>query len=377
MLTLFGTRPEAIKLAPVIRALEAIESSPDGGPRLSTINVCSSQHTDLLAPFVRQFGLRIDHDLQVMSAAQTPSEVLSRVIAGMASLISQLRPGMVLVQGDTMTALAGALAARFARVPVGHVEAGLRTHDSDSPFPEEINRRLIGQAATLHFAATEGNVRTLLAEGVDPKRVMLTGNPIVDALQTITGTSEPSAALLDLVEAHRGQRLIVLTTHRRENFGSIMGAHLQALRRFVDRHADVTAIFPVHPNPSVRSVAEAELRGAERIIRVDPLGYSDFVHLLSRAWLIASDSGGIQEEAPSLGVPVLILRDTTERPEVLDCGLGRLVGHDGAHFEQMLEVACDDAAWFELARGCVNPFGDGRAGERIADHVRRFLDISA
>ena len=367
VLTLFGTRPEVIKLAPVVWAIE--RRSTDW----RSVNVSSSQHTDLLRPFTRQLGVRIDHDLSVMTAAQRPADVLAKVVAGMSELLEAERPDVVLVQGDTTTAIAGALSAFYARVPVAHVEAGLRTGDRFSPFPEEVNRRLITRIADFHFAATDRNVSTLLAEGVPSDQIFLTGNPVVDALRHILATSRPAPALTSMLASLAGKRVIALTTHRRENFGEVMTSHLRAIRRVVERHADLAVVFPVHPNPSVRAVTQAELAGAERIHCVDPMDYADFVHLLSRAWLIVSDSGGVQEEAPSLGKPVLILRDTTERPEILDCGIGRLAGHSGEQLEAMLEDALSDEAWFELARTARNPFGEGDAGERIAIALSRTL----
>ncbi len=372
VLTLFGTRPEAIKLAPVLHALQAREGL------LRSVHVSSSQHTDLLHPLARRLGLRIDHDLSVMHAGQSPADVLARVVAGLSALFARERPDLVLVQGDTTTALAGALAACYGRIAVGHVEAGLRTGDRQSPFPEELNRRMISQVADLHFAATEGNRQTLLREGLSAHaQVHLTGNPVVDALMQMRDYVTPDAGLSQLLAGLADKRLLVVTTHRRENFGAIMRGHLQALRRFVERHGDVAVVFPVHPNPSVVAAAREELGGADRMHLISPLEYPDFIHLLSKAWLIASDSGGIQEEAPSLGKPVLILRDTTERPEVLDCGIGRLVGHSGDLFEAMLEDCHADPSWVDSARSVKNPFGAGDAGERIAALVQDFLTPAA
>lgn len=366
VLTLFGTRPEIIKLAPVIAALER----PD---MFRTVNVCSSQHTDLLRPFIGEMGVRVDHDLNVMTPSQTLSDVLVRVVSAMAPLIERERPDMVVVQGDTTTAIAGALAAFYARIPVGHVEAGLRTHNRDSPYPEEMNRRLITQVADLHFAATSTNVATLEREGVDPARILLTGNPVVDALHGIRARATASGELADVLARVGGRRLIALTTHRRENFGAVMTDHLRALRRFVEQNDDIALIFPVHPNPSVRGVVEREFGGAVRVHCIEPLPYAEFVHLLSRTWLIVSDSGGVQEEAPTLGKPLLVLRDTTERPEVIEAGVGRLVGHSGDRLEVMLGEALADTTWAARVCETPNPFGDGRAGERIADAIGTFL----
>lgn len=369
ILTLFGTRPEIIKLAPVIWAMERY---PD---QWQSITVSSSQHTDLLRPFIRDLSISVDHDLAVMTPGQTPSAVLARVIEAIEPLLIRERPDMVLVQGDTTTAIAGALAAFYAKIPVGHVEAGLRTGNRQSPFPEEMNRRLITQLADYHFAATTDNVKILLNEGVQTQNIILTGNPVVDALQHILARSSASSRLSQLLlSIPLNQRVIVLTTHRRENFGQIMTSHLRALRRFVAKHEEVELIFPVHPNPSVRAVVGAEFTDVKRIHCIDPLEYADFLHLLSRAWLIVSDSGGVQEEAPSLGKPLLVLRDTTERPEVLDCGVGKLVGHSGDQLERMLEAAIVDESWFETVRQTKNPFGQGDAGERIISAVAQFLE---
>lgn len=367
ILTLFGTRPEVIKLAPVIHALEA---RPD---RWHTLNVSSSQHTDLLYPFAERLAVRIDRDLAVMKPGQTPSEVLARVLTGLDPLFDTEPPDLLLIQGDTTTALAGALAAFHRGIPVGHVEAGLRSGDALSPFPEEMNRRLVTRLSRYHFAATRTNAETLMAEGVPEHWIVMTGNPVVDSLHAILKDHEPSARLNEVLAPLKGLRLIALTTHRRESFGSTMEGHLSVLRRFVERHEDLALVFPVHPNPAVRAAAEAALSGAPRVLRLDPLEYPDFIQLLSRAWLIVSDSGGVQEEAPTLGKPLLVLRENTERPEVLDCGVGRLVGNSPARLESLLEEALVDAAWFERARTAPNPFGAGDSGQRIAAAIERLL----
>ena len=367
ILTLFGTRPEIIKLAPVIRALEARPG------RWRTLNVSSSQHTDLLYPFAKRLAVRIDRDLSVMRPGQAPNEVLARVLAGLDPLLSDERPDLLLVQGDTTTALAGGIAAFHRGVPVGHVEAGLRSGDELSPFPEEMNRRLVTRLARYHFAATPRNVATLQAEGVPPERIVLTGNPVVDSLREIATGHKPSARLVDTLASLGSARIIAVTTHRRESFGGVMEGHLRVLRRFVERHRDVVVVFPVHPNPAVRAAVDATLAGASRVVLLEPLEYPDFIHLLSRAWLIVSDSGGVQEEAPTLGKPVLVLRENTERPEVLDCGVGRLVGNASARLETLLEAALEDPGWFERARTTANPFGSGDSGLRIAAAIERFM----
>lgn len=355
VLTLFGTRPEVIKLAPVLQALER-------DPSLRSVVVSSGQHTDLARPFIELFQLRVGHDLQVMRPGQTPSEVCARVLTALDPILVKEQPAALLVQGDTTTALAGAMAAFHRRIPVGHVEAGLRSGDAFNPFPEEMNRRLITRLATWHFAATARNRDALLAEGVDPARVFLTGNPVVDALQSIVSRAETPSALLEILRATEGKRRIALTTHRRESFGEVMGENLRVLRDFVAAHEDIALIFPVHPNPNVRAVAGDILGHQPRIHLVPPLDYPAFLGLLARSWLIVSDSGGVQEEAPSLGVPLLVLRENTERPEAIECGAARL-----APTPDMLRKLLEDAERQPSARhSIVNPFGHGDSGARIA-----------
>ena len=367
-LTLFGTRPEVIKLAPIIAALERRRG------RVRSVVATTSQHQDLLAPLIEQFGLRVDHDLKVAHPGQSPSSVLTRCLDEVTRLIAADRPDVVIVQGDTTTALAGALAAFYARVPVAHVEAGLRTDNLGSPFPEEAHRVLIARVAKWHFAATRANVRTLQSEGVAAADIFRVGNPVVDAVDDILDSAEPSAEVQALLEKTRGQRRILLTTHRRENFGSVMEGHLATLRDFVARHRDVELIFPVHPNPAVRAAVAACLPAGPRIHIVDPMPYADFIHLASRVWLIASDSGGIQEEAPTLGKPLVVLRDTTERPESVECGVARLAGHDPARLAELLDAAYQDTEWVRRAGAVSNPFGDGRSGERIGSALVRLLE---
>jgi UDP-N-acetylglucosamine 2-epimerase (non-hydrolysing) len=366
VMTIFGTRPEVIKLAPVIRGLES-------QGQLRTINVASGQHTTLLYPFVNLFRLRVDHDLRVMEPGQTPNGVCSRVLAALDPVMECEQPDMVLVQGDTTTALAGALAAFHRRIPIGHVEAGLRSGDRHSPFPEEMNRRLISGLATLHFAATPRNVDTLLSESVPLDSISLTGNPVVDALQTILTTALRSEKVSQVIDATAGLRRVLLTTHRRESFGDYMTESLTILRRFVETHPGVALIFPVHPNPVVVETARRILGQHERIHLLEPLNYEEFIQLLSHAWLIVSDSGGVQEEAPTLGKPLIILRENTERPEAVECGIARLVGPVAARLATMLEDASGADSWVSRVDRLTNPFGDGHAGTRIINVINQFL----
>jgi UDP-N-acetylglucosamine 2-epimerase (non-hydrolysing) len=367
VLTLFGTRPEIIKLAPVIRALERTD------PPFRTINIASGQHTDLLYPLVHFFDVRLDHDLKVMEPGQTLNGVCCRVLETLAPILADEAPDLVLVQGDTVTAFAGALCAFFQGIPVGHVEAGLRSGNPLSPFPEEMNRRLITQIARYHFAATARNHATLLAEGVDPANVFLTGNPVVDSLKNILARQVCSPLVRRLLRDTQGYKRIVLTTHRRESFGELLAANLEAMRAFVDRHDDLALLFPVHPNPAVRGPATALLSGHDRIKLLEPLDYMDFTALLASAWLLVSDSGGVQEEAPTLGKPLLVLRDNTERPEALESGVARLVGGCPERLRAMLEEAYQDSSWAERVVRTESPFGSGDSGERIVRAIEHVL----
>lgn len=370
VLCLFGTRPEVIKLAPVLRALKA-------RPALDTVVVSSGQHTSLLYPFLDFFGIQLNVDLQVMQADQTPNEICARVMSGLEPIIREQRPSLILVQGDTTTALAGALTGFHHRIPVGHVEAGLRSGNPLSPFPEEMNRRLVSQVANYHFAATAGNRAALLAEGVPESKIFVTGNPVVDSLTYILHKAKPSARATELLRLTSGKKLIVLTTHRRESFGRVMRQHLRTLREFVQNHPDVAAVFAVHPNPNVRAAAEAELGGQDRFHLVEPLNYPDFIHLLQHAWLLVSDSGGIQEEAPTLRKRLLVLRSNTERPEAVESGVAILVGDEDqsepGRLKHLLDAALTDPGWAERVRTAVNPFGDGHSGENIASILHREL----
>jgi len=359
-----------IKLAPVIEQLAIY------GDAFHTVNITSSQHTDLLYPLIRLFNLRIDRDLHVMKHGQTLSQTCSRVLIKLDPVLAQEKPDLILVQGDTTTAMAGALAGFHRRIPVAHVEAGLRSGSPYSPYPEEMNRTLITRLATFHFAATPRNRDTLLSEGVAPENIFVTGNPVIDSLNAILQRATLTPAVEKLLNATEGFKRVVLTTHRRESFGQVMTENLRALRDFVETHEDVALIFPVHPNPVIIDQATSVLSKHPRIYLIEPLGYVDFITLLRHVWLIVSDSGGVQEEAPTLGKPLLIIRENTERPEVLDSGVARLVGARPERLRSMLEEAHQVGSWINEVECTQNPFGQGDSGKRIASIIAQLLNVT-
>jgi UDP-N-acetylglucosamine 2-epimerase (non-hydrolysing) len=367
VIILFGTRPEAIKLAPVIFELK-------NHPDFQTVVVSSSQHTDLLKPFLRIFEITVDYDLRVMTDNQTPNSVCAKVLQGLDAIFDREKPDLILVQGDTTTAFAGAFAGFNRRIAVGHVEAGLRSGNLYSPFPEEMNRRLITQAATFHFAATENNCVVLQREGIGENQIFLTGNTVVDALHFVLDHTNPSAKIDTLLGQTEGFKRILLTTHRRESFGDKMSGNLLELKRFVKEQTDTCLIFPVHPNPNVRKITNEILAGQERVFLLEPLDYIDFTALMKAAWLITSDSGGVQEEAPSLGKPLLILRENTERPEAVESGVAKLVGENSLF--EMLKANYTDQNWINSVRQIPNPFGDGKAARRIVSVISEQLSVS-
>lgn len=361
-LVLFGTRPEAIKLAPVIHELKRKGHA--------TVVVSSSQHRQLLKPFLKSLDIEVDHDLSVMKRNQPLNDVISRVTAKLDKILDLEQPDLILVQGDTTTTLAGALAGFNRKIPVGHIEAGLRSGNVMSPFPEEMNRRLVSQMATFHFAATADNRQNLLEEGVADENVFVTGNPVVDSLQHMLENLNVDPAITDLIKATKGKKRILLTTHRRESFGDAMMANLKVMRDFIDEHEDTCLLFPVHPNPNVKNIAKEILGCHDRIHLLAPLDYSNFLAIIRSAWLIVSDSGGVQEEAPSLGKPLLILRQNTERPEAIRSGTAKLVGSNGG-LKKLLKENYSDNAWIRSVKKVKNPFGDGNAAAAIVRIVEK------
>lgn len=365
VLVLFGTRPEAIKLAPVIHELRK--------KFFQTVVVSSSQHKQLLKPFLESLEIDVDFDLGVMKRNQGPNDVAARVVAKLDKILDSEKPDLILVQGDTTTTLAGALAGFNRRIPVGHVEAGLRSGNLMSPFPEEMNRRLVSQIASFHFAATEKNRRNLLAEDVPSEKVFVTGNPVVDSLKHMLKNLKVDPAITELIKKTEGKKRILLTTHRRESFGTAMTANLKVIRDFVEKRKDVCLFFPVHPNPNVKNLAKEILGRRERIHLLGPLDYSDFLAIMKSTWLIVSDSGGVQEEAPTLGKPLLVLRENTERPEAIRAGVSKLVGSSPGSLKQLLEENYSVETWIKSVKEVANPFGDGRSAARIVKIIEEKL----
>jgi UDP-N-acetylglucosamine 2-epimerase (non-hydrolysing) len=319
----------------------------------------------LLIPFLGQLDIDVDFDLGVMKRNQSPNDVCSRVVAKLDKILLSEQPDLILVQGDTTTTLAGALAGFNRRIPVGHIEAGLRSGNLLSPFPEEMNRRLVSQIASFHFAATEKNRRNLLAESVPGENIFVTGNTVVDSLTSMLRTLTPGPAITGLITSTEGMKRILLTTHRRESFGDAVQSNMKVIREFIDRHEDVCLFFPVHPNPNIKKVAKEILGGHPRIHLLGPLDYSDFLAIMRSTWMIVSDSGGVQEEAPSLGKPLLVLRENTERPEAIRAGVSKLVGNRPGALKQLLEANYAAPTWIDSVREMANPFGDGHSAARI------------
>lgn len=359
VMTVFGTRPEAIKMAPVV-----LELSRHPG-LITPVVAVTAQHREMLDQVLQLFGIVPDHDLDIMSQGQTLFDITSRSLLGLNDVLTAERPDVVLVHGDTTTTFAGSLAAFYHQIAVGHVEAGLRTRNKFSPFPEEMNRKLTGALTDLHFAPTVTARDNLLAEAVDPQAVFVTGNTVIDALLATVDERYVFAEPLLTGVASRHRRVILVTTHRRENLGEPLRHVYQALRDIVTEFDDVEVVFPVHKNPRVREVVQAELGGLERVHLIDPLDYQPFANLMARSHLVLTDSGGIQEEAPSLGKPVLVLRDTTERPEALAAGTVKLIGTDRERvYGETRRLLVDQSEYRLMASAC-NPYGDGRAARRI------------
>jgi UDP-N-acetylglucosamine 2-epimerase len=366
LLIVFGTRPEALKCFPVARAALA-------HPGLITETCVTAQHREMVDQVIELTGLPVDHDLDIMQPGQTLFDVTSRVLTGMADVLEKSKPDIVLVQGDTTTAMTGALAAFYKRIPVAHVEAGLRSHDIHSPFPEELNRKIAGNIATWHFAPTAEARDNLLAEGKDPASIFVTGNTVIDTLLHFSGAIDADAGMSATLAARfpfldPAKRMILVTGHRRENFDGGIQRICTALKGLAAR-GDVQIVYPVHPNPNVRSVVDAELGGVPGIHLIDPQDYLPFLYLQKQSYLVLTDSGGVQEEAPSLGKPVLVMRENTERPEGVKAGTARLVGTDIEKILSNANSLLDNEAAYRGMSERYNPYGDGRASERIVEEL--------
>jgi len=364
VMVVFGTRPEAIKMAPVIRELREVKD-------IDTVVVVTAQHREMLDQVLNLFAIQPDYDLDLMKEHQDLFNITTGVLNGMKEILEKEKPHLVLVHGDTTTTFAAALAAFYMRIPVGHVEAGLRTRNKYSPYPEEMNRTLAGRIAELHFAPTDTARDNLLAESTASFKIWVTGNTVIDALLETVQQDYTFGPELNRINFDR--RLILVTTHRRENWGSGMRNIYQALIDIVNEFPDVEVVFPVHRNPVVRDVAEEMLGGRERFHLIEPLDYEPFANLMNRCYMVMTDSGGLQEEAPSLGKPVLVLRDTTERPEAVQAGTVKLVGTNQQKIYEAAKLLLTDKNEYEKMARAINPYGDGYASKRIVNVVKDFL----
>lgn len=369
ILSIFGTRPEAIKMAPVIRELESCSD-------IESRVVLTAQHREMLDQVVDTFNIKPDYDLEVMRPGQDLFDVTAAVLKGLKGILEVERPHLVLVQGDTTTTFTGALAAFYRQIPVGHIEAGLRTYQKFAPFPEEINRVLTTRLADLHFAPTDRSRDALLKEGVDRARIFVTGNPVIDALYQ--ALEQPYHLDPVISRAFRdNKRVILLTTHRRENLGAPLQGVYMALREVLLAHPDVGVVFPVHKNPAVRREVNSILRGVERVYLTEPLDYLPFINVMKMSYLVLTDSGGIQEEAPALGKPVLVLREVTERPEAVAFGTARLIGTDLRKVEYEVNHLLDDEDAYLRMSNAVNPYGDGIAARRIIQAINFYFGMGS
>ena len=362
VLSVFGTRPETIKMAPLVKELEKREE-------IESIVCVTGQHRQMLDQVLDAFNIKPDYDLDIMKDGQTLTDITIRVLEGMNGVIEKVKPDIVLVHGDTSTAFATAMSAFYNRVPIGHVEAGLRTYNKYSPYPEEINRQYIGCVADMNFSPTEKSKNNLIKEGKNPDSIYVTGNTAIDAM-SLTVRDDYSD---EVTEWAKDSRLIVLTAHRRENIGDTMKGLFRAIRRVCEKYTDVKIVYPVHLNPAVKSAADEVLGGMDRVKLIKPLEVVEFHNLLAKSYLILTDSGGIQEEAPSLHKPVIVLRDTTERPEGVEAGTLKLAGTDENVIFAMIDELMSNREEYERMSRAENPYGDGKASKRIADAIiKRF-----
>ncbi|MBN1523375.1 MAG: UDP-N-acetylglucosamine 2-epimerase (non-hydrolyzing) [Spirochaetales bacterium] len=364
IMIVFGTRPELIKMAPIIKKLEAYKKS------LKTVVVSTGQHLEMIDKIIQLFKIHIDYDLKIMKPAQTLFDIVSVCIKKFKRLLETVRPDLVLVQGDTTTAFVAALSAYFYKIPVGHVEAGLRTDNKYSPFPEEINRKLITGIADIHFAPTKTSCRNLVRENVDRARILVTGNTVIDALLMVR---EKVRAETNIYKEFKGidfeKKIILVTAHRRESFGKPFENMCAAIAELAERNPEIQFVYPVHLNPNVQSVVNKRLKNKPNIHLISPLDYNWFVFLMDMSFIVLTDSGGVQEEAPSLGKPVLVMRDTTERPECIKAGVAKLVGTDMKTIVKEVQQLLDHKTAYAKMSKKSNPYGDGKASDRIAGYL--------
>ena len=364
VMSIFGTRPEAIKMAPLVKELERRKE-------IESIVCVTAQHREMLDQVLNTFDIKPDYDLNIMKQGQSLADVTTRALVGLEEVIKEVKPDIVLVHGDTTTTFAGALAAFYNQVAIGHVEAGLRTYDKYSPYPEEMNRQMVDRLSDMYFAPTEISKDNLLKENIDESKIYITGNTAIDAMST-TVDENYTHPELDWINA--GERMILLTAHRRENLGEPMRHIFRAIKRVVDEFNDVKVIYPIHMNPKVREVANEVFGDADRVKLIEPLEVFDFHNFQNKSYIILTDSGGIQEEAPSLGKPVLVLRDTTERPEGIKAGTLKLVGTDeDVIYEETKKLLLDKKEYEKMSKAS-NPYGDGHASERIVDAIIEYFN---
>lgn len=364
IMTIFGTRPEAIKMAPLVKALEKDDE-------LEPVVVVTAQHREMLDSVLNTFDITPCHDLNIMKSGQTLSDITSKSMVLLEEVIKKESPDMVLVHGDTVTTFSGSLAAFYNQLPIGHVEAGLRSYDKYSPFPEEMNRQMVGVMADLHFAPTFNAAKNLLDEGKSSNNVVITGNTAIDAMNYTINDNYTS----QIIDKHRNKKFILLTAHRRENIGQPMINVFKAVRKLINQYEDLALVYPVHMNPRVRELAETYLGHHDRIELIEPLDVIDFHNFAKHAYLIMTDSGGIQEEAPSLHKPVLVLRDSTERPEGVEAGTLRVIGTNEDSVYEETKRLLDDKQLYKHMSEANNPYGDGNASNRIVNHIKYYFGL--
>lgn len=364
VMSIFGTRPEAIKMAPLVKELEKCEN-------IESIVCVTAQHREMLDQVLETFAIKPDYDLNIMKQGQTLGDVTTRALTGLEEVIKEARPDIVLIHGDTTTTFAGALAAFYNQVAIGHVEAGLRTDNKYSPYPEEMNRQMVDRLSDMYFAPTEISKNNLLKENINESKIYITGNTAIDAMST---TVDKNYTHKELEWIKPGERMILLTAHRRENLGEPMRHIFRAIKRIVDEFDDVKVIYPIHMNPKVREVANEVFDGDDKVKLIEPLEVFDFHNFQNKSYIILTDSGGIQEEAPSLGKPVLVLRDTTERPEGISAGTLKLVGTDEDIIYEETKRLLTDRKEYERMSKASNPYGDGHASERIVDAIVEYFN---